>query len=275
MLRPGFCLLWLGIIATDVLAGPATRPAADTSLTRPIRVMVYADAGASARGPNDVAACLEKSPGVFEVKRVTAADIRAGALADADVLVQGGGSGSKQAESLAPEGREKIRTFVESGGGYIGICAGAYLATTDYTWSLGILNAKVLDRKHWNRGSGEVELAITPDGRSRFAIGQAVVHCQYYQGPLLAPGEKPGLPAYTPLVTYASEIARNGAPEGVMKGTTAAALATFGKGRVLVISPHPERSEGLDGLIRRSITWAAGPIHEDRPVAPAATQTSQ
>lgn len=268
--------LFAGPIAASSAEAPATRPTqAPAPSTRPIRVVIYVDTGAAARGPTDVATCLDKSPGLFEVTRVTAAQIRAGALDNADVLVQGGGSGSKQAETLAPEGREKIRKFVEAGGGYVGICAGAYLATTDYTWSLGILNAKVLDRKHWNRGSGEVELSITPDGQQRFALTADRVLCQYFQGPLLAPDDKPGLPKFTALATYASEIAKNGAPEGVMKGTTAAAAATFGKGRVIAISPHPERSEGLDGVIRRSIAWTAGPAHEDRAAKPATTRPSQ
>src|SRR4051812_18762966 len=83
--------------------------------------------------------------------RVGAKDIREGVLKEMDVLVQPGGSGSKQAEALQPEGCDAIREFVKGGGGYVGICAGSYLATTDYTWSLGILNAKVVDRKHWAR----------------------------------------------------------------------------------------------------------------------------
>jgi len=259
------------LVLLAFLASPATR-ASETPATRPIRVAIYSDAGASKRGPDDVTACLAKAAGRFAVTRVTAEQIRSGALSKADVLVQGGGSGSGQANALGPEGREKIRAFVEQGGGYVGICAGAYLATTDYTWSLGILNAKVLDRKHWNRGSGQVSLAITDAGRQRLGLSDDVVQCLYYQGPLLAPGEK-DLPAFRSLATYASEIAKNGAPEGVMKGTTAAAEATFGKGRVIAISPHPERSNGLDGVIRRSIAWTAGDENASA-AGVAATQTA-
>lgn len=259
--------------ATQPMAGPATAPA-----LWPVRVAIYTDVGATARGVDDVTRCLAALEGRFVVTRVTAEQIRTGALDRADVLVQGGGGASKQAAALAPEGREKVRQFVERGGGYVGICAGAYLATTDYTWSLGVLNAKVLDRAHWNRGSGEVQLTLTPTGRERLGIARDAVACQYYQGPLLAPGGRDDLPAYESLATYASEIAKNGAPTGVMKGTTAIAVSSFGRGRVVAISPHPERSTGLDGVIRRSVAWAAGrelPPGEPAPKPLPATRPAQ
>jgi hypothetical protein len=52
-------------------------------------------------------------------------------------------------------------------------------------------------------------------------------------------------------------MAKKGAPSGVMKGTTAIAAAEFGKGRVICISPHPEKTKGLDGFIRHAVTWVA------------------
>src|SRR5439155_12616093 len=129
----------------------------------------------------------------FKFARVTAADIRAGRLQDADVLVQPGGSGSKQAETLQPEGREAIRQFVKNGGGYVGICAGAYLASADYSWSLHILNAKVIDRAHWARGYGPVKMRLSAEAMKRFGIDKEIVAVEYHQGPLLAPGSEEGL----------------------------------------------------------------------------------
>ena len=174
------------------------------------------------------------------------------------MLVQPGGSGSKQAEALKPEGREAIKEFVRGGGGYVGICAGAYLASADYTWSLHILNAKVIDRQHWARGTGEVKVRMSAEGQRLFGVKDEVVSVFYGQGPLLAAAEQADLPAYETLGTYETEIAERGAPSGVMKGTTAFAAAEFGKGRVVCLSPHPERSAGLDGIIRRAVGWAAG-----------------
>ena len=53
------------------------------------------------------------------------------------------------------------------------------------------------------------------------------------------------------------------APSGVMIGTTAMARAMYGQGHVLLISPHPERSEGLDGVIRAAIAWITPPRRDN------------
>jgi glutamine amidotransferase-like uncharacterized protein len=235
-------------------AEPATRP-----VGKVIRVLIYDDAGGGGQGPANVSKCLAASAAKeFGFAIVSAEQIRAGRLKEADVLVQPGGSGSKQAEALKPEGREAIKAFVRGGGGYVGICAGAYLASADYTWSLHILNAKVVDRQHWARGTGEVKVRMSAEGRKLFGVNDEVVSVFYGQGPLLAPAEEAGLPAYQTLGTYETEIAKKGAPAGVMKGTTAFAAAGFGKGRVVCLSPHPEKSAELGGMIRRAVEWAAG-----------------
>ena len=50
------------------------------------------------------------------------------ALAQFDLVVFPGGSGSRQAAALEQEGRGAVWRFVEAGGGYLGVCVGAYLA---------------------------------------------------------------------------------------------------------------------------------------------------
>ena len=59
------------------------------------------------------------------------------------------------------------------------------------------------------------------------------------------------------LGTFATEIAKNGAPQGVMIGTTAIARGTFGSGRVFCFSPHPERTEAAQDYVFKAIHWAA------------------
>lgn len=221
-----------------------------------IRVGVYDDAGVS-KGIETLLQVLRKHP-ELQVERLKAADIRAGALAQFDVLVHPGGTGGGQAKSLGEDGREKVRTFVKSGGGYVGICAGAYLATRDYSWSLHILDAKVIDKKHWARGTGDVQVTLTTAGRELLGVDRQTVSAYYHQGPLLAPGLDPEIPDYETLGTFSGEIAKNGAPKGVMPGTAAIVTGSFGKGRVWCFSPHPERTEGLQGMVQRSIVWAAG-----------------
>lgn len=239
--------LTLALIAVATAPGAAAEPA--------IRVAVYADTGGSL-APKNVERCLSAVTG-FATERITAEDIQAGKLAGFAVLIQPGGSGSKQAGELGEAGREAIRKFVKDGGGFIGICASAYLASADYTWSLNLLDAKVLDRQHWARGTGEVQIRMRPQARELLGITEELVTIHYGQGPLLAPAGKDDIPDYELLATYETEIAKNGAPEGVMKGTTAIARGSFGAGRVFCYSCHPEKTDGLDVWLQKAVRWSA------------------
>ncbi len=218
-----------------------------------LRVAVYEDTGASHNLPYLLKALGEHSD--LRVDRVNAVAIRSGCLAGYDVLIQPGGSGSVQGKTLGEEGREQIRAFVRKGGGYLGICAGAYLATSDYTWSLHILDARVVDRAHWARGTGPVDVALTAKGREILGVEAERPSILYFQGPLLAPADDPTLPDYTVLGLFDGEIAKKGAPTGVMKGTTAIAAAPYELGRVLCISPHPERTDNLHDMVYRALLW--------------------
>jgi len=225
------------------------------SKQRPIRVAVYAGEGA-VLGLDAVLKALAHQP-EFAVHEVKGEAIRQGHLARYDVLIMPGGSGSKEAKGLGEKGREQIKEFVRKGGGYVGICAGAYLATCDYPWALHILNARVLDKEHWDRGNAKVEIALSQRGREVLGTRHEIVSIEYAQGPLLAPGHNKELPSYETLATFRTQVAKNGAPRNVMPGATAVAAAAFGKGRVLCFSPHPEETKGLHTFLFRGIAWAA------------------
>jgi N-formylglutamate amidohydrolase len=195
--------------------------------------------------------------------------VRAGKLAGCQVLIQPGGSGGGQGKALGEDGREQVRKFVKAGGGYVGICAGAYLATCDYDWSLNILDAKVLDRKHWARGFGTVDIGLSPQGAQFFGVDNPRLPIYYHQGPLLAPADNPSIEDYDGLAKFETEIAKNGAPPGVMLGCTAIASGAYHAGRVLCFSPHPERTEGLESFVARAIAWAGG--YKDTAAATPAT----
>lgn len=228
----------------------------DHPAPKAIRVAIYADEGASKDGSPAVRKCLPESEG-FQVETITAEQICSGALDKFDVLIHPGGSGSKQADTLGEEGREREKKFVAGGGGFIGICAGAYLASANYSWSLGLLDAKVIDTKHWARGNGDVTLAITQSGRQALNADAETCTIRYAQGPLLGPGGRDDIDDYELLATFDTEIAENGAPPGVMKGSAAIARGQFGKGRVECFSPHPEKTNGREVFLKAAVRWVA------------------
>jgi hypothetical protein len=103
-----------------------------------------------------------------------------------------------------------------------------------------------------------VEVSLTSAGQAFFKSEAERRTVLYWQGPLLAPAGKPEIPDYETLGTFASEIAENGAPQGVMPGTTAIAQGRYGAGRVFCFSPHPERTPDVQQFVFKALFWAAG-----------------
>lgn len=240
-------------VKAAAIAGP--RHHAPLSRGDRIRVAIYDPSEGPARGPRNLLELLTPEAG-FDSERIRPERIREGGLGGFHVLIMPGGSGSQQAEMLGAEGREAIRQFVRHGGGYVGICAGSYLASAQYSWSLGLLNARVWDRAHWARGTGTVKLALSPRGMEVLGADMSGIEVHYRQGPLLVPGHRRDLPPYEVLATYASEVAQKGAPAEAMAGTHAIAQADYGAGRVLCFSPHLEVPDGPRPLLLNGIRWA-------------------
>ncbi|MEW4529171.1 BPL-N domain-containing protein [Maioricimonas sp. JC845] len=243
---------------SDTLAVASTNgPVAEGT----VRVAIYDHSDGKANGPNHLLQFLTPDAG-FDAQRVTPEQIREGILSDFDVVIMPGGSGSSQAKHLEEAGRDAVRTFVSEGGGYVGICAGAYLASSHYSWSLGLINARVWDRAHWARGNGQVVLQLAPEAVEPLRAGTENLEVRYAQGPLLVPDTKPDLPGYEVLATFDTEVAKKGAIPGVMCGTHAIVRSVYGKGRVICFSPHPEVPGGPNRIMAAGIRWAARPDAE-------------
>lgn len=220
---------------------------------RALNIAIYDGPGSGEKGIESVTQRAKQLPGA----RVTAlepAEIGARDLAEFDIIVFSGGSGSAQAKAMGEAGREKVRQFVARGGGYLGICAGAYLACAGFDWGLGILNAKTVSRK-WRRGGATLLVQLTADGKEIFGDVAKPFAIRYHNGPVIQPLGREGLPAYRVAAWFRTEIAENGSPVGVMVDSPAVVFTTFGKGRVLTISPHSEDTPGLENVVPRALAW--------------------
>jgi len=85
-----------------------------------------------------------------------------------DAVIFPGGSARTQSETIGRGGREKIIEFVKNGGGYLGICAGAYLGSS-VGYGLSLLDIKPWSYRLWDRGewlTGKVDVQISLDYRS-------------------------------------------------------------------------------------------------------------
>jgi hypothetical protein len=232
-----------------IVAAPVSR--------KPLRVAIYDGPGSGDGGVQNVEDRALQLPGA-SVTRLTPVQIGTTDLAARfDVIIFSGGSGSGQARAIGEEGRAAVREFVRQGGGYVGVCAGAYLACSNYEWGLGILNARTVSGK-WRRGRAFLDLAAEPAGEPLFGKIAAPFKIRYANGPVIKPMGRKDIPEYTTVFTFLTEIAENETPAGIQTGSPAMAIAEFGRGRVFVSSPHPENTPGLEHVIPRALLWASG-----------------
>lgn len=233
-------------------------PARDSAEDQ-VRIAVYDAGGTGRSSARKVEHVLERIKDCL-IRRIGPRDIRSDALSQFDLVVFPGGSGSRQAAALEKIGRAKVHQFIERGGGYLGVCAGSYLAARNYDWSLKIIDGRTVDTQkgHWRRGVGTVEMELTEKGRLILGDYPKVVEVRYSNGPIFAPAGDDALEDFEPLAYFRTELAKNGARVGAMVDTPAILSGKLGKGRVLCISPHPESSESLHGIVRRAALWLSG-----------------
>lgn len=219
------------------------------------RVAVLDDDGAvssSGHGPRWLQDEIARDPR-FLVELVTAPEIRGDALEHADLLLVGGGLSRTMARSLGEGGGDAIRGFVARGGGFVGICAGAFLASQPRSRSpyLGLLPVT-------SRGnSGSV---VTPLQWRASPLGSArLEHAKFSGGPTLAiaPSAKN--------VEVWARYAENPVIKSrtlALKGTPAVVSGKMGQGRAVIFGPHCERRPTPPDVFLSALSWAAA--QEDR-----------
>lgn len=248
------CLAVLALAADGIEAPPnppnliAPPPAA-----APLKIAIYEGPGSGDKGVATVSLRARQLPGAT-VTPLSPQEVGSRDLSAFDIIVFSGGSGSAQARAIGEAGRNNVRHFVEQGGGYLGICAGAYLACAGFDWGLGILNARTVSNK-WQRGRGMMRIQLTDEGRALFGDVRDPFTIRYANGPIIKPLGRSDLPAYRVAAAFRTEIANNGTPVGVMIDSPAAVLAEFGRGRVLTLSPHSEDTPGLENFVPRALVW--------------------
>ncbi len=129
-------------------------------------------------------------------------------LARFDVLIFPGGRAHKQADALGENARRAVKDFIRSGGGYVGICAGGFLASAQYDWSLGLVNTRTLTgdqempgvgiRSMADRGPGTVQIELTAEGQSIFGDRSAPIDISFSGGPIFLGPKRDDLPPHDP-----------------------------------------------------------------------------
>ncbi len=233
-----------------------------------LQVAIFDGAGT---GPSRIKLCevIEAAPDLA-LHHVGPHEMRPDVLEQFDVVHFPGGSGSKQGGAIGERGRTAVRDFVSDGGGVVGVCAGAYLCSAHYEWSLDLIDSAVFTgsaeipgkgrKQLWYRGKEtDVDIELTPSGESLFDRGgvpkEFVV--KYCNGPIISPNDLEELEDYKVLAWFRSESGLWEPQEGTMVDTPAIVSGKFGGGRIISVSPHPENTEALHSIITESIRWTA------------------
>ena len=204
-------------------------------------------------------------------------EVKSEILKQFDVVVFPGGSGSKQGGAIGESGRTAVKEFIESGGGYVGVCAGAYLCSANYRWSLDLIDSRAftgtvdipeLGKKNlWYRGPETgIDIELTSKGEAIFGSEGIPKNFEvrYANGPIITRQGSESLEDYEVLAWFRSENSLWEQQKGTMTNTPAIISGRFGKGRVVSVSPHPELTPALHPIISQVIRWAAGELENHK-----------
>lgn len=218
-----------------------------------LQVAVFQGHGGSETCVWEAMAAVEMDA-ALEARLLTTKDIADGKLSEIDVLIVPGGGGSRQYLNMGSTGREAVQQFVRDGGGYVGICAGAYLITdTPEYASLAMSGAEAHDIEHDNRGRGIAKVTLTEDGRGLFpeVADQDTLYIMYYEGPVVLPNPDSNT-KYTSFATMESDVHVEGnAPADMTNGKSFLYIAEYGKGKTASVVGHPEATPGMQWMISK------------------------
>ena len=193
----------------------------------------------------------------IDAKIITSSDIANGVLESIDVIIIPGGGGSRQYLNLGHENHNRIRSFVENGGGAVGICAGAYFfSNTPGYASIAINGAEAIDIEHDNRGHGMAKFTLSEEGQKIFPeiASRDTSFVMYYEGPVFVNASDDI--DYTVFATMESDVHEEGdAPANMTNAKPFFHGNYYGKGRVFSTIAHPEATPGMRWLIPRMVRW--------------------
>lgn len=241
------CVSIFSIVCALAMAGCTALPGGSETKGYGMDKEVCVYAGSGAVLARDVEVALDKS--AIPYSEVDEHVIRRSRLGNCSLLIIPGGYTVKYVNALGEEGFEGIREFVAGGGGYIGICAGAYIAARTvevpgHPPGLGIIEIKN------ERGAGRGIRSITvtkPEHPVVEGCGKAL-DIWYKNGAMIKAEE-----GVETLAIY-------------REGFAAIVCSTYGEGKVVIFSTHPEGSleGGVDPkklgtlkLLENAITFAS------------------
>ena len=223
---------------------------------RPVKAGVYAGRGISGNGAVEWFRIVQSSP-ELEIKVLDSEMIRNGGLDGLDLLVMPGGSSPAIKRDLGTNGTARIKDFIRNGGGYVGTCAGCCLMmeeAPDPSRGIGVMPFY----RSGSKGRYLIPIELNGKGAKALGINKGTYIVQYSHGPILEPStqlvENASFEVWGTFRTDAGKYGNQ--PE--MYGRAAVVGGTYGKGRVFVISCHPEFFENSRLIVEGAFRYVTG-----------------
>ena len=215
----------------------ATLAAAEPSK---VKVGFYIDSGSRGGGVLYWARILYFSP-QLEVTLVNGKDIRDGKLKGLDLLLIPGGSSKLQCKAMGEAGMAEVRRFVADGGAYLGTCAGYHCALRGKD-RIGLFPYRRL--KNGYGGVAVLRVELLDNAAALLGIPKGNYNVFYSHGPIVnsEPDAAPGDVATKAEVfgVYRASVSFPGRRGFDFFGAPAMLFGTYGKGKVVATSCHPE-----------------------------------
>ena len=246
-MKKSFALLLAAAVLPLLCCSCASAASTQTpapAVEKKLRVGLFVDNGASGNGLFHLAGLIAHSPQA-ELVTLMGSDIRAGKLKDIDVLVMPGGGSRKQCNAIGNDHLDKVRDFLRNGGGYVGTCAGMF----------NVLECRMkllpFDR-YLNAGGSTawVSVEVNQDAAKILDIKPGIRKVRYSGGPVsyaLANSKSEG--KGISLGVYKSSVSRSKEQEGKFIGSPAWIYGSYGKGKVIATSFHPEYEESTHDMM--------------------------
>lgn len=209
-----------------------------------LKAALFLDDGCRGNGALMWAQILARSPEV-DLVLLDAKDIRDGKLKGRQMLVCPGGGGAKQIAAMKPEGVRTVKKFVEDGGAYLGICAGSY-NVMNRKGRFGFLPYDYIDNA--NGGLADLVVEFNERGAKLFGIRPGLYAFRYHGGNVMRKTPPTGKGKGEALAVFKSSVSKMGRAPYNFIDTPAVVFGSYGKGKALAISFHPESYEATHNV---------------------------
>lgn len=222
-----------------------------------VNVLVYAGAGSTTPSVSHATWSLRRLLGPhYAIVTVTADQIlKEPWQASCALLVMPGGADMGYCRTLNGEGNRRIKQYVQSGGCYLGLCAGGYYGCARCEWEVGKKGMEVVgDRElaffpgicrglafpgfvyHEEKGTRAAKLTVNRESlKSPKQELPEHVRTYYNGGGVFVDAEKYADRGVQVLAKYAEKLAVEGG-----ESKAAVVYCKVGEGAALLTGPHPE-----------------------------------